>query len=412
MTRILLLTCSILYTTIAAAQPSYPPPSGVYCSCGPTTGNGYGSVNPAIAAKPFVKGILVRVGWDILEPSDNTYNWALIDTQLNRAKQYGKKVSLGIGSGILAPQWLFNTGAQKLVSSVPFIDTLPVPWDATYLAKWKELITDLGNRYKNDTTINLVYITNSTANGFEMQLPHSSTPSLAAIGYTDSLMIHSWKEVIDAYAAAFPNHYLSNDFHPVNSSNTVADSVYAYAHAVIGNRYGAGAWWWTQKNTTVYPAQYNIMKHSVSNNSFSTVQFANSGTADSAKFGPGGMPGAMQLAVNDGICYWEIWNDDILNPDFDSLLSNVSCTPSSVAHIQQFNSVNIYPNPTNRIFNISTFGMPAKIVITDISGQVIHTATSVNTKSISIDMSAHPKGIYMVRTVNDKGSAYGTVIVQ
>lgn len=140
-----------------SAQPGFPPPSGVYCSCGPTTGSGSGSVDPAVAAKSFVKGILVRVAWDLLEPTDNTYNWALIDSQVSAANKYHKKIALGIGCGISIPQWVFSAGAQYLVSSVPYADTIALPWDNIFLGRWTEFISALGARYKNDTTIQLVY---------------------------------------------------------------------------------------------------------------------------------------------------------------------------------------------------------------------------------------------------------------
>ncbi len=176
---------------------TFPPPSGVYCSCGPTMGFGNGSVDPAVAVKPFVKGILVRVGWDLVEPADNNYNWVLIDGQIAAANAYGKKISLGIGCGIHIPQWVFTSGAQRLVSSVPFNDTIAVPWNTTFLNKWTDFITTLGNHYQNDTTISLVYMTSSTGNGFEMQLPFATTPTLLAVGYTDTKMINSWKTVIN-----------------------------------------------------------------------------------------------------------------------------------------------------------------------------------------------------------------------
>jgi len=79
-----------------------------------------------------------------------------------------------------------------------------------------------------------------------MQLPFDPTPSYTSIAYTDQKVIDSWKEVIDAFNSSFPNHYLTNDFHPVNQSNIVADSIYAYAKLNIGSRYGANGWWWTQ----------------------------------------------------------------------------------------------------------------------------------------------------------------------
>jgi len=86
-------------------------------------------------------------------------------------------------------------------------------------------------------------------------LPFDPTPSYTSIAYTDQKVIDSWKEVIDAFNSSFPNHYLTNDFHPVNQSNIVADSIYAYAKLNIGSRYGANGWWWTQNNTSVYPSQ-------------------------------------------------------------------------------------------------------------------------------------------------------------
>ena len=408
----LLILCTLIfgYYSNSFAQPSFPPPTGVYCSCGPTTGAGFSSVNPAIASKPFVKGILVRVGWDILEPVDDAYNWALIDTQINRARQYGKKISLGIGNGILAPQWLFTGGAQRLVSQMPFNDTLPIPWDAYYLTKWKELVTALGARYQNDTVINLVYITNATANGFEMQLPMSTTPTLAAAGYTDTKMTDSWKEVIDAFSTAFPNHYLTNDFHPVNGSNAVADSVYDYATKTIGNRYGAAAWWWTQKNTTVYPSQYNIMKQSAANNSLSVVQFANSGTADSAKFGPGGMPAALQLAKDDGICYWEIWNDDILNAKFETLLENAACAGVGIQEVETTPEVNIYPNPAEDHLYIATNKPCLSISITSPSGMQVFYSEGKAAGKHTIETEKLARGLYIL-TIRYAENTYNFKVV-
>lgn len=412
--RYFLFCLLVISCRYSIAQPSFPPPAGVYCSCGPTTGNGWGSVNPSVAAKPYVKGILVRVGWDILEPTDGNYNWALIDTQVNRAKQYGKKVSLGIGCGIHIPQWVFDSGAQRLVSSMPFNDTLAVPWDSYYLSKWKEMITDLGSRYINDTTIQLVYMTHSTANGFEMQLPMSVSPTLSAIGYTDKKMADSWKEVIDAFSTAFPNHYLSNDFHPVNGSNAVADTVYKYAATTVGQRYGAAAWWWTQKNTGVYPAQYSIMKNSVDSNVFSAVQFAKSGTKDSAAFGAGGMPGALQLAINDGICYWEVWNDDILNPDFDTLLSSATCNTVSVEETAVYTNhdVQVYPNPSDGTFNLQLPEQNAVVTITGINGKLIKRIVAKQEKNIILELSDAQKGIYLVHIKDEHNSFYKKLLLK
>lgn len=393
-TFVYLIFILLLSVTLQSNAQNYPPPTGVYCSCGPTMGTGNGSVDPAVAAKPFVKGILVRVPWNLLEPTDNNFTWTLIDGQITAAKKYGKKISLGIGNGPAVPRWLFDKGVERLIATVPKTDTIAMPWDSIYLAQWSEFVAALGNQYKNDTTIQLVYISNSTSNGFEMQLPFQSIPTLADAGYTDEKMTTSWRVCIDAFNDAFPNHYLSNDFHPVNGSNAVADSVYAYATATIGSRYGANAWWWTQKNAkTVYPAQYAISQRSAKDNKFTGVQFANSGTTDSAKFGEGGMPAALQLAIDDGICYWEIWNQDILNPKFEQLLTDAKCKTGTTNINENVSTANItlYPNPAQNVLYIegSAEQAPFNISIISLSGKTIFSSNAlalhhtINTKQLA-----------------------------
>lgn len=390
-------TLSLFFFTLQlAAQIISPPPTGIFCSCGPTTGVGPGSVNPTIASKPFVKGILVRVGWQLMEPSDNQYNWSLIDEQIAAAQSFGKKISLAIGSGISIPQWVLNAGTQSLVTSVPFNDTIAVPWDSIYLDQWTEFISALGNRYQNDTTIVLVYMTHSTSNGYEMQLPFVTTPSLQAAGYTDAKMIQSWKTVINAFNMAFPNHYLTNDFHPVNGSNAVGDSVYAHAVEVMGDRYGASAWWWTQKNTNVYPAQYTILQNSATNNPFSGVQMAYNGTNDSTAFGPGGMPVALELAISHGVCYWEIWNQDILNSAFTDLLESATCSQVSATEAVQKRAEEpfLYPNPTSGMLHLGTNNSgSSKIQILSLQGEVV---LQIN-DTLSCDLSGLAAGCYIAK---------------
>lgn len=389
------------------AQPSFPPPSGVFCSCCPTTGTGTGSVNPSIAAKSFVKGILVRVAWDKCEPKDDIYNWILIDGQITAAKTYEKKISLAIGAGGGIPQWVFKLGAQAIISlSPPTNDTIAAPWDGIYLSKWTGFISELGKRYRNDTTIQLVYMTNSSTNGYEMQLPYNSSPSLSAIGYSDAKMISSWKSVIDAFNSAFPNHYLSNDFHPVNNSNAVADSVYAFAVSKIGHRYGANAWWWTQKNTTVYPSQFNILKNSAANNAFTGVQMAYNGTSDGSSFGEGGLEGALQLAITNKICYWELWNQDILNPDFEPLLTNASCSlTTGITKISESGFL-VFPNPTEGSFIVkNASGAIRKIELLSLTGKLLLQQTSPE-----VFLNNLLNGIYIVRIECDQDT-YTTKIV-
>jgi len=383
--------------TTMQAQPNYPAPTGVWCSCPPTTSTGSISVMPAVATKPYVDGILVRVAWKDLETADNTYNWALIDSQITAAQTYGKKIALAVGGGPNSPTWLFNQGAQSLSFTIPFSGTIPIPWDTIFLTKWTEFITALGNRYADDTTIQLVYLTHSTSNGFEMQLPFNPTPSYTSISYTDQKLIDSWKQIIDTYNTAFPNHYLTNDFHPVNSSNTIADSVYAYANLTIGNRYGANAWWWTQNNTTVYPSQYAILQDSSTTNQFTGIQMAQSGTDSPDSFGAGGLPTALNLAISNHICYWEIWNSDIIDGSFDTLFTYAACSPLDDSQILTNNLFKVYPNPSNGIFTIESALEIQEIELVNAMGQTILNVAAIQSETYPLDIQNFKEGIYLLK---------------
>ncbi|MCL5991530.1 MAG: T9SS type A sorting domain-containing protein [Bacteroidetes bacterium] len=402
----LLIVLSLIFVDNSNSQYQYP--SGVFCSCSPTTGIGNGSVAPNIAKLDFVKGILVRISWELCEPSDNEYNWSLIDGQISAAKSFGKKISLAISNGMGAPQWLYLNGAQRLISEIPYKDTIPIPWDSIYLEKWGDFVSELGRRYDNDTTIVLVYATNSSANGCEMQMPIKTTPTLDEAGYTDEKMIQSWEFCIDAFVNAFPKHIITNDFHPVNGSDEVSKSVFDYASNKYGEQYGANAWWWTQKNTTVYPAQYEILKNSAKSDFFTGIQVAHNHTKDSAKFGAGGLPVALELAISDGIYYWEIWNQDLLNPQFDSLLraiTNLKKEPDAVNDNLTTNDIRIVPNPANDYieFNagIQDFEPLQEIRFYNLFGERVNVIFLINSPSVRFDISDLPNGMYLLKIKNN-----------
>lgn len=386
------------------AQPAMPPPAGVYCSCGPTTAPGRGSVDPAIAARPFVEGILVRIAWSLLEPTDGVYDWSLLDGQVAAARALGTRVSLAVGCGIGIPQWLFTAGAARLVASVPIADTIAVPWDAIFLDRWTRLIALLGSRYADTPEISLVYMTHSTANGYEMQLPFVTTPTLAEAEYADARMIDAWTRVIDAYGAAFPRSYLTCDLHPVNGSDAVADAVYAHARTVLGLRYGPAAWWWSQKNTSVYPAQYALLRDGAQHAPFSAVQMVQSGTTNPSAFGPGGMPAALALAIADRICYWEIWNNDILNPVFDSLLTHATCSGASATDrpVSPATALHLHPMPArDRVTVRSGELLPLTVVLTSLLGETLQHVRIPPGDGSVLDLSGLSPGLYLLQATRD-----------
>lgn len=290
-------------------------PRGLYCSCPPTNEFSH-SVLPDVAALDHVDGTLVRVAWADLEPSPGVYDWSLLDDELARADQYDTDVALAIVLGSGSPDWLAGLGVPT--HTVDFFGqavTRYIPWNETLLARWTATIAQAGARYDGHPRIKLIHMTHETGNGFEMQL-RGRPSDWAPVGYTDELYIDSYKTVLDAFALAFPSHPLDVDVHPVLESDAVAQQVAAYGEATIGERFGVLAAWWTQNNAAnVYPAMNTILLDAP----FSAIQVARSETVHGPEiFGEGGLEGALQLAVDSGIGYAEVWNADLLNPALEA----------------------------------------------------------------------------------------------
>ena len=76
------------------------------------------------------------------------------------------------------------------------------------------------------------------------------------------------------------------------------------------------------------------------------------------------------------------------------------------------NSLKIYPNPNNGVFNIVTgLNSNTDIIITDLSGKVVYTILSNKSLNI-VDLTSFNKGIYLVKVVSDSGIRTEKIIVE
>lgn len=298
-------------------------PHGIYCSCPRTSADGKSqSVIPEVARKDFVDGIFVRVYWSDLEPVDGKYSWDLIDSQIKKARQYNKKVSLAILNGPRAPEWLYSEGAQSVEYSVQLQKVkMPLPWDHIYLTKWSELIKEFGTRYNNNESVTLIHMTTATKNGLEMQLPEeiASKPD-----FSFATIIKSTKEIMDVYSKYFPDKYLDIDLHPVIKDDTVSQQIANYGHENIGERFGVFAAWWSDKNTETYKGQFELLKDSA-RKSFGTIQLSSSESSRLSNFAKNNIDvkKSINLALSSDIRYFEIWNNDLLNSEFESYFRSI-----------------------------------------------------------------------------------------
>src|SRR5438132_434302 len=184
-------------------------PHGVFCLL--PAGAGAGN-DPAIYSNPSVEGISARQSWCDLERSEGAFDFTFLDTVVSKAAAAGKTVLLRIGTsggsvakGGNTPNWVFDAiNAEPLPASQKFFTwndngqmcTIPVFWDAVYLAKKKAMITALGAHFANNPTIKIVSASFANAQSEDWSVPDSDTDisNWRAAGYTSAKMLGAGKQ--------------------------------------------------------------------------------------------------------------------------------------------------------------------------------------------------------------------------
>lgn len=234
---------------ISTATETVPKPTGIFSSAGSTSNT--------VLTHAETRGVLIRAFWKDIEASEGTFNFTAIDNQISAVKAKGKKYSLAIlGGGIGSPDWLIT---QK---SATYFDyqfrgspyKLPLIWDQTVLTYLDKLAGKLAEKYNNDESLLLVYITQMTANGIEGHLNGLSEAAFSSAGYTEAKWIDASLQNARKFANAFSNKALAFEVHDLFNSSTPASTIITalWNDSELKQRVGA-AMWWISGNTTYQP---------------------------------------------------------------------------------------------------------------------------------------------------------------
>lgn len=106
--------------------------------------------------------------------------------------------------------------------------------------------------------------------------------------------------------------------------------------------------------------------------------------------------------------------DSLLNPCVDSISKTIYVGPTSVnnAHI---NKLTIYPNPTSKniLIELPTNEKLDKLVITDVSGRIVHTNyKNIGNKKLQISLVNEASGIYFIKLLTDKNIYTSSIMKQ
>jgi hypothetical protein len=122
-----------------------------------------------ILQKPDVNGISVLLPWRLLEPEEGETNFKPIDDLLALCKEANKTLILRVSTcGVDntaksdTPDWVFKDPTSRSIVYTGIDGNehqMPIFWDPNYLAKWSNLINELGETYDKNPTIHSIGIT-------------------------------------------------------------------------------------------------------------------------------------------------------------------------------------------------------------------------------------------------------------
>ena len=184
--------------------------------------------------------VYLRFDWQRAEPEDGTFNWRFIDRAIEVARQHGATIAMRVMTAdahssekYASPKWLFDEGCKSFAYTNDGKDAAlggkvmerlePDYADPIYLAKQREFLKALGDRYDGDPNVEFLDIGSYGIWGEW----HTTHPASIAVR----------QQIVDMYLNAFPKTplvYMSDDAELMN---------YALAHGAGLRRDGVGDPW-------------------------------------------------------------------------------------------------------------------------------------------------------------------------
>jgi chitodextrinase len=155
-----------------------------------------------IVDKPFVDGVLIRVGWDQIEKTQGSYDFSKIVNAVQQAEGVGQSVSVAM-LAMKTPSWLlskcktFNSGNYGKVC---------VPWDSTMLSALQKLVNAMSTTKVGGTALKdhpAVKQIDASIGGIQ-SIRLMNLPS----GYNATTFANAVYQSVGYWASAFPSKHL------------------------------------------------------------------------------------------------------------------------------------------------------------------------------------------------------------
>jgi hypothetical protein len=215
---------------------------------------GTNGINPDAMAHPETRGVLLVEKWSNIELSPGNFDFTLLDNKIATATNANLKYSLAIAGGAFgSPSWLIDDlGADHFDFQYQGQNwMLPLWWDTTVEERLDLLITAIGNRYAQDTSLSHVYVSQMTVNGIEGHLNGINMSSFTANGYTGQKWITSSKATATKFAQAFPNSPIVFEIHEIDRDTVIPSTIINELNDApeLCGRFGLAMWWISGKTS-------------------------------------------------------------------------------------------------------------------------------------------------------------------
>ncbi|MGH7878696.1 MAG: beta-galactosidase, partial [Candidatus Binataceae bacterium] len=301
----------------------------------------------AVLKSANIDGVVVGQAWSAIEAVEGKFTWSKLDAVLSQAAGSGKKVSIVLGAGWQTPAWVYTDGAQKFKfiwdqagwgPKLCSVASIPVPWDAVYLAKWGALVAAAGARYATNPTIASVKIAGINSKTQELFLPtavkqaiksgrtkctsYDDVANWQAAGYTPAKVESAFQSVMEMFVPAFPESKLEAmlvraGFPPIDNNGNRYTAVRGADSDVTDEFASSGV--------ADYPAQFTIQNDGWTSTTVWATETSYAGRVTTG-YQEGTKPGsktsaAITLALSVSPAYLEFYESDALSSAAQSELT-------------------------------------------------------------------------------------------
>ena len=270
----------------------------------------------AVLSHLLVQGTLIRMPWDGLESSPGVYDYTVLDDNVARVKAAGKKWSLAVVAGPATPGWIYELPyeAPRIRYLFRNQESVMAPaWHASVRVRLQLLAENLAVKFGDDPDLEVIYVTQMTANGIEGQLPPDSqllpsgTTWATDYGWTDALWVDAVTGIARDFATAFSEKAIAVELHDVLGDAMIPQRIgdNLCDDATLDGRVGI-AIWWLSGSTTYQPELLDYFR------SFSCDKYGQviAPSSDTTKFPNGGYAGVFTQAKELNLRYIEFWQDE------------------------------------------------------------------------------------------------------